>query len=486
MSSANFSSITKPGVSDDHSHIHNKKDIKESCGVFGVVNHKDAAMVAVLGLFALQHRGEEASGVASSDGEQIFLKAGLGQVSQNFNNDSFKELKGNMAIGHTRYSVTGSSNIRNLQPLKINHTKGHIAVAHNGNLTNAFKLRKSLENEGAIFQTSMDSEVILHLIVKSQRATIKEKILDALNKIEGSFCLLIMTTEEIYAVRDPKGFRPLCLGSINGGEGTVVCSETPALDLINAEYLGEIHPGELVNIGKDGGFNREIYSKSPQISPCIFEMVYFSRPDSYIFSKSVYQFRKELGKVLAKESPVAADMVIPVPDSGMYAALGYAQAMHLPFEIAITRNHYIGRSFIQPSQELRESFAKIKLNPIRSIIDGKKVVIVDDSIVRGTTTKERIRSLRQAGAKEVHMRISCPPIKFPCYFGIDFPDSKTLIANKMTIEEIKDYLNLDSLYYISLGGMIEAAGQSLEYCHACYSGDYPLDVTDKTSKEALE
>ena len=470
-----------------------QKKIKEFCGVFGIVGHEDAAVITALGLFALQHRGEEASGVASTDGKKIYLKAGLGKVSQNFDNESISKLKGNMAIGHTRYSVTGSPTIKNVQPLLINHIKGKIAIAHNGNLTNAFALRKSLEEEGAIFQTSMDSEIILHLIVRSTKSTIKERIFEALDKIKGSYCLLIMTKDELYVARDPQGFRPLCLGQLQDGKTTVICSETAALDLINANYLGEIEPGECLCVSNknqnQSTYTREKFAQVDKISCCIFELVYFSRPDSLIFSKSVYKFRKRLGHILAQEAPVNADMVIPVPDSGMHAALGYAQQMNLPFEIAITRNHYIGRSFIQPSQKLRESFAKIKLNPTKNIINGKSIVIIDDSIVRGTTTKERIRNLREAGAKEVHMRISCPPIKFPCYFGIDFPDSNHLIANKMDLKETTEYLNLDSLVYISLPGMIKAAKQDgMDYCHACYSGEYPIIIDDrkKTHKESLE
>lgn len=465
------------------------KEVKESCGVFGVANHPHAAMVTVLGLFALQHRGEEACGLAVCDGENIYLKTGLGQVSQNFDNKSIDGLKGDMGVGHTRYSITGSPNIKNIQPLKIDHSKGKIAVAHNGNLTNAIALRHALEEEGAIFQTSMDSEVILHLIVKSKKISIKEKIFDALKKITGSYCLIIMTEDMLYAVRDPRGFRPMCIGTLLNGKSTVVASETSALDLVSGKYIREIEPGECVSISKNGTYTSDMFvGKEKQLNPakCIFELVYFSRPDSMVFSKSVYQFRKNLGRTLARESPVEADMVIPVPDSGMYAALGYAEVMGLPFEIAITRNHYVGRSFIQPTQALRESFVKIKLNPIKNIINGRRIVIVDDSIVRGTTTRERIRTLREAGAKEVHLRISSPPIKHACYFGIDFPDKEKLIANKGNLKEIADYLNLDSMSYISLSGMIEAAGNESIFCHACYSGEYPIDITERPHKRILE
>jgi len=460
-----------------------EEGIKEACGLFGIMGHTDAATLTVLGLFALQHRGEEAAGIASSNGHKIFIHTGLGHVNKNFDTNIIKKLEGRNAIGHTRYSVTGSPNVRNVQPILVEHTKGRIAVAHNGNITNSIELKRKLENKGAIFQTTMDSEIILHLIARSKHRDLKDAIIDSVKLLKGAFSLLFLTQDKIYAVRDPYGFRPLCLGMLD--DANIVSSETSALDLVNAKYMGQVNPGEIVTLDRSGISREKIFNPKKGAS-CIFELVYFSRPDSLIFGQSVYQFRKDLGKTLAREYPVDADLVIPVPDSGVYAALGYAEEARLPFEMAITRNHYVGRTFIQPDQKLREYFTRIKLNPIKNIIHKKRIIIVDDSIVRGTTTRERIKLLRGVGAKEVHMRISCPPIKHPCFYGIDFPDPKKLIANNMTLTEARKYLNLDSLHYISLEGMLEAAGTKNKFCNACFTGHYPTRINSHLHKEALE
>ncbi len=462
---------------------------KEACGLFGITNHQQAFHLTTLGLFALQHRGEEAAGIATSNGEKIFLKSGLGKVDKVFAKNKFDPttlanlLGSNQAIGHTRYSITGKPTIQNVQPLVIDHLKGKFALAHNGNLTNSKEIRESLEKKGSVFQTTMDSEVILHLILKSKAITLKEAIVDAVRKIKGAYSLLIMTKDTIYAVRDPHGFRPLCLGTVNGS--MVVASETCALDLMGARYMGQVDAGTIVTIKKGKITEDAIFSTSNNISRCIFEMIYFSRPDSLIFGDSVYDFRKTTGKILAEESPVDADLVVPIPDSGNYAALGYAEKLNIPFELAITKNHYFGRSFIQPQQSDRDFTVKLKLNPIKNVIHKKKIILVDDSIVRGTTTRKKIKALRSVGAKEIHLRIASPPIKHPCYFGIDFPDRKKLIANNKTLKEITDFLEVDSLAYLSLDGLLKSTKQ-LGYCTACFSGKYPLKVKGSYSKEELE
>jgi amidophosphoribosyltransferase len=456
--------------------------IKEECGIFGIYNNEDAAYYTVLGLFALQHRGEESAGVVTSDTESLKLVKGVGRVSTVFTDKTIKKIKGIHSIGHTRYSVTGVLNDVNTQPLLVDIAKGEVAVAHNGNLTNSAELKQKLEEEGSIFQTTMDSEIILHLIAKSKKKTIKDAIIDAVQQIKGSFSLLFITKDAMFAVRDPNGIRPLCMGAL--GDSTVVCSETCALDLVGAKYMGQVHPGEMISITSNNIEREFIFKNVPQ-SSCIFEMIYFSRPDSLVFGQSVYQFRKELGRILSKEAPVDADMVIPVPDSGVYAALGYAQASGIPYENAITRNHYFGRSFIQPDAHLRQSYVRIKLNPIKNVIHKKRVIIVDDSIVRGTTTRERVKTMREAGVKEVHMRISCPPILNPCFYGIDFPTSKELIAHNMTIDEIREYLNLDSLAFISHEGMLKAAGKKNTFCDACFTGNYPILIDSEYNKNIL-
>jgi amidophosphoribosyltransferase len=457
---------------------------KEHCGVFAILGTPEASLITRIGLQALQHRGEEAAGIASTDGRQVYLHTGEGLVKDVFDKvDIPAKLPGYAAIGHTRYSVTGAPSAVNVQPLVVELSRGRIAIAHNGNLTNSVSLKKKLEADGSIFQSSIDTELILHLIARSKKHDLKDAIIEALNQLEGSFSLAILTADTLYAARDAHGFRPLCLGELKGMR--VIASETSALDLVGAAYMGEVKPGELLTITKNA-WNREPFTVPRPESSCIFELIYFARPDSLVFDHSVYRFRKELGRTLALEAPVDADLVVPVPDSGFMAALGFAEATGIPFEPAIVRNHYVGRTFIQPSQEIREASVRIKLNPIRHILEGKRVIIIDDSIVRGTTTKERVRSLREAGAKEVHMRVSCPPIRHACFYGIDFPDEKKLIANNFSVEDTATYLNLDSLAYISLAGMHRAAGGKNRYCDACFTGRYPTQVDRSFRKDALE
>ncbi len=457
-------------------------DKKEYCGIFGIYNNPQAAEITYLGLFSLQHRGEESCGIAVSDGKRIRQHIGMGLVQEVMTKDKLKSLKGHTAIGHVRYSTTGSSIIKNAQPFLISHDKFSIAIAHNGNLTNTANLRNELQKEGAIFQTSMDSEIILHLLVRSKKETIREKLIEALKRAEGAYSLLFLTEKKMIAVRDPYGIRPLCLGEKDGTY--VVASETCCFDLIGAKFIREVEPGEIVIIS-DKGLESLKPFETVKKAQCIFELIYFARPDSNIFGKSVYEVRRNLGKKLAQEHPVSADIVISIPDSGNYAALGYASESGLPFEFAIIRNHYIGRTFIQPSQEMREHGVKIKLNPVKSILKGKRVVVVEDSIVRGTTTEGRLKALKEAGVKEIHMRISCPPIKFPCFYGIDFPNRKELIANKLpSIEKIAEFIGADSLKYLSLEGMIEAANGSGEsFCTACFNGEYPTKLKKRNANK---
>lgn len=457
---------------------------KEYCGVFGVFNHENAVKMTYLGLYSLQHRGEESCGIAVSDGRCIRQITGMGLIPEVFDKRKLNELKGRSAIGHVRYSTTGSSTIQNAQPFGINHHELHISIAHNGNLTNASSLRRGLEKQGSIFQTTMDSEIVLHLLVRSEGAEIEERLLAALRKCDGAYAIVFLTEKKLIGVRDPFGFRPLCLGKKDGSY--VLASETCAFDLIGAEYVRDIEPGELVSISGKGIESRMLFPKRT-CAQCIFEFIYFARPDSRIFGDSVYQARKRLGKRLAEEHPASADIVVSIPDSGNYAALGYSESSKILFEFGIMRNHYIGRTFIQPSQEMREHGVTIKLNPIKEVLKGKKIVVVEDSIVRGTTTSGRIKAIREAGAKEIHMRISCPPIKFPCFYGIDFPEAKELIANKLSITEIGKFIGVDSLKYLSLEGMLKAVGgEGKTFCTACFNGKYPSKIYKRTGKGALE
>ncbi|MFA5145912.1 MAG: amidophosphoribosyltransferase [Candidatus Omnitrophota bacterium] len=458
--------------------------MKEYCGVVGIYGHKDAARLAYLALYALQHRGEESAGIVSFDGKRVHSHKGMGLVGVVFDEPNLKKLKGPAAIGHVRYSTTGSSVVKNVQPLLINHKRGFIAVAHNGNITNSVEIRNELEDGGSILQTTMDSELIVHLLVKDQKNNYRQKIVPITSKLEGAYSFVLMINDSIYAIRDPHGFRPLCLGKLDGAY--IVASETCALDMIQATYVRDIEPGEVLIINKDGLTSlRQPTAKRHAF--CIFEYIYFARPDSNIFQKSVYLARKNLGRALAKEHPAQADIVMPIPDSGTCAALGYAEESKIPIEMAFVRNHYIGRTFIQPSQLIRDFKVKVKLNPVRDAINGKRIAIIEDSIVRGTTSRGRVRALRQAGAKEIHMRVSCPPLISPCFYGIDFPTKKELVASKHTVDEIARFIGVDSLKYLSLEGMLDSMLlPKEEFCTACFTGNYPTTICKPPSKKALE
>jgi amidophosphoribosyltransferase len=454
------------------------------CGIIGVSNHKDAAKIAFLGLYALQHRGEEAAGIASYDGKDIHIVKNPGLAVDAINEQAILELKGTAAVGHCRYSTTGSSNYKNIQPFLVTHKSRPIAIAHNGNLTNTEELYKRLEEEGSIFQTSMDSEIIVHLLARTGNGDLKKWFMNVLSQLKGAFSLIFLVEDAIVGARDPYGFRPLCLGKIDNSY--ILASESCALDLIKAKYIRELDPGEIVVIRGDKIESTHLPQETPS-AHCIFENIYFARPDSDIFGDNVYQVRQRLGRQLAREHPVKdADFVMSIPDSGNYAALGYAKELNLPYEIGMIRNHYIGRTFIQPSQFMRDFRVKVKLNAIRSVVKGKKIVVVEDSIVRGTTSRGRIEGLRQVGAKEIHMRISCPPIKFPCFYGIDFPSKQELIASNKSVEEIAKFIEVDSLEYLSLEGMLSVMKQDEGFCSACFTGKYPVAVPRNKSKYLLE
>lgn len=454
------------------------------CGIFGISGHKDASRLTYLGLYALQHRGEESAGIVTYNGKKICHHKGMGLVGDVFGEKVIKSLRGNVAVGHNRYSTTGSSVAKNIQPFFVNHKMAHIAIAHNGNLTNALALRRQMEEKGSIFQTSMDSETIVHLAVKSEKKERKERVIEALAGLQGAYSLVLLFDGLLIGARDPHGWRPLCIGKLDGAH--VLASETCALDLIKAEYVREVEPGEVVFI-EDGKLNSVRPFPGEKRSLCIFEYIYFARPDSNIFSKNVYLARKQLGRQLAKEHPIEADLIMPIPDSGNYAALGFSEESGMPFEAAMIRNHYVGRTFIQPSQFIRDFRVRVKLNPIKDVLKGKRVVIVEDSIVRGTTSRIRVKTLREAGAKEVHMRVSCPPLKFPCFYGIDFPTKKELIASDHSVEWIKNFIGLDSLGYLSKKGMLESMPLPKDgFCTACFDGDYPVKSCKKMSKRMLE
>lgn len=456
------------------------------CGIIGISNHKDAAKIAFLGLYALQHRGEEAAGIATYDGKDIHLVKNPGLVADAVPVNSLDELTGPTAIGHCRYSTTGSSNFKNIQPFLVIHRKLPLAIAHNGNLTNTEELYRKLEDGGSIFQTSMDSEIIVHLLARTQNGNYKQWFTDVLSQLEGSFSLVFLIGDTIVGARDIKGFRPLCLGKLENSY--VLASESSALDIMKATFIREIEPGEIVIIKGDKLESTFLPGREKgNKAHCIFENVYFARPDSHIFDDNVYNVRKRLGEQLAIEHPVKnADFVMPIPDSGMYAALGYSKKLNIPFEIGLIRNHYIGRTFIQPTQFIRDFRVRVKLNPIRDILKGKKVVVVEDSIVRGTTSRNRIEVLREAGVKEIHLRISCPPIVSPCFYGIDFPDTKELIAANKSVKEVADFIQVDSLEYLSLEGMLGVMKSSKDFCSSCFTGKYPVKIPENTSKFLLE
>src|ERR671925_104908 len=447
-------------------------DLGANCGIFGVHQHPEAAKLTYLGLYALQHRGQESSGIVSSDGKTLHAEVGMGLVADVFNERRLSRLPGAMAIGHNRYSTTGSSLLRNAQPLVISYAGGSLALAHNGNLVNAGEIRNALEQQGAIFRSTTDTEVIVHLIARSSETSLADRVVDALHRVRGAYSLLLMTETEMIGVRDSFGFRPLVLGRL-GEETYILASETCALDLIDAEYVREIAPGEMVVI-REGGI--EFFHPFPETRHafCIFEFIYFARPDSIVFERNVYPIRKALGKQLAREAYVEADVVIPVPDSGVPAALGYAEEAGIPFEMGLIRNHYVGRTFIEPQQAIRHFGAKVKLNPVKHFLRGKRVVVVDDSIVRGTTGQKIVTMLKNAGAKEVHVRISSPPSISPCFYGIDTPSKRELIAAHQSVEEIRDFLGADSLAYLSLNGLLQTVSpDGQRFCTACFTGDYP-------------
>jgi amidophosphoribosyltransferase len=451
----------------------------DECGVFGVYGHPEAANLAYLGLYALQHRGQESAGIVASTGADLNQHRAMGEVEEIFQPSVLAKLPGSSAIGHTRYSTAGDKALLNAQPILIDCNKGKIAVAHNGNLTNAGEWRRKLEHRGSIFQSNSDTEVIVHLIARSQARNFSAALGDALNQVEGAYSLLVLTPEEMYAVRDPRGFRPLVLGQLTAPDGSdawVVTSETCAFDLLNAHYLREIEPGEMLRISRSG-LESIRYSAQKPHQYCIFEHVYFSRPDSMVFGRSVNESREKLGRLLAREHPVDADIVVPIPDSGVPAAIGFSLESGIPFRMGLIRNHYIGRTFIEPSQAIRNFGVKLKLNPVRNLIAGKRVVLVDDSIVRGTTSRKLVRLVKEAGAKEIHMRISCPPTISPCYYGVDTPTREELIASSNSPEEIRKYLGADSLGYLSLQGLRRAVDDSEgKFCTSCYTGVYPTDL----------
>jgi amidophosphoribosyltransferase len=453
-------------LDDDHFHDH--------CGVFGIFGHSESAKMTYLGLYALQHRGQESAGIATSDGGQLHVHKSMGHVQEIFTPAVITKLPGESAIGHTRYSTAGDTVLTNAQPVVIDCNKGKLALGHNGNLTNAIELRKKLEHRGSIFQTTSDTEVIVHLIARSNARNLSGAIADALNQVEGAYSLLLLTPDEIFAIRDPRGFRPLALGRLNGA--WVAASETCAFDLIDAEYVRDVEPGEMVRISR-GGLESIRFAPEKPNQFCIFEHVYFSRPDSIVFGKPVNETRERLGRLLAQEHPVPADIVLPVPDSGVPAAIGYAAESGIPFRMGLIRNHYVGRTFIEPSQAIRDFGVKLKLNPIRRMIEGKRVILVDDSIVRGTTSRKIVRLVREAGATEVHVRISCPPTISPCYYGVDTPRREELIAANNSVEEIRQYLAADSLGYVSLPSLRAAVRDTKgDFCTSCYTGNYPTEL----------
>lgn len=467
--------MTTRTYDDDHFH--------DECGVFGVFGAGESANLTYLGLHALQHRGQEMAGIVTSNGEQLFVHRGLGLVQDIFTPSVIERLPGDSAIGHVRYSTAGGSHIKNAQPLAVDCAHGSIAVAHNGNLTNGLELRRRLETDGSIFTSSSDTEVFVHLVARSKAEDNVGRVADALLQVEGAYSLVFLSPEELVAVRDPHGFRPLCLGQL--GESYVIASEPPAFHLLGADYIRDIEPGEMVVVNQFGLRSLRPFEQKPK-KMCIFEYVYFARPDAALGGISVYEARKRMGRRLAEEQPVEADMVIPVPDSGVAAALGFAEAAGLPYEMGLIRSHYVGRTFIEPQQSIRHFGVRLKLHPVREVLAGKRVAVVDDSIVRGTTSRKIVRMVRDAGASEVHVRISSPPTAWPCFYGIDTPTRGELIASRNTPEDIARYVLADSLGYISVGGLHEAVGGE-GYCDACFSGDYPVEVKldDETPRRSL-
>jgi amidophosphoribosyltransferase len=446
---------------------------KDECGVFGIFGHPEAANMTYLGLYALQHRGQESAGIASSDYQQVRISREMGYVADIFDGETLSKLSGPLSIGHVRYSTAGESKLLNAQPILIDCAHGQIALCHNGNIVNARELRDDLVQQGSIFQSSSDTEVILHLYARSKARSVEDAIVESVAQVQGAFSLAMLTRDKLIAVRDPHGFRPLALGRL--GDAWVVCSETCAMDLIGATYERDVEPGEIVIISADGLKSIKPFPPAP-LAHCIFEHVYFARPDSYVFGRSVNDVRTELGRVLARECPVEADVVVPVPDSGVCAAMGFHEESGVPLRMGLIRNHYVGRTFIQPQQSIRHFGVKVKLNPVRSILSGKRVILVDDSIVRGTTSRKIVRMVRAAGAKEVHVRISCPPTISPCFYGVDTPRKSELIGATHTLDEIREFLEADSIAYLSLEGMLSAVKtEKSSYCTSCYTGIYPVE-----------
>jgi amidophosphoribosyltransferase len=446
---------------------------RDECGVFGIFGHKEAANLTYLGLYALQHRGQESAGIAASDDVNVQVHRGMGVVADIFSEAVLAGLTGTNAIGHVRYSTAGSSRIENAQPLRIECSHGQFAIGHNGNLVNASELKEDLVARGSIFQTTTDTEVIVHLFARSKATSVEDAVVESLSQVRGAYSLVMITKDQILAARDPHGFRPLVLGRL--GDAVIVCSETCALDLIGATYVRDVEPGEVLVINRQGVRSLKPFLPQP-LAHCVFEHVYFSRPDSYVFGRSVNEVRTEFGRQLARESAVDADVIVPIPDSGVCAAVGYSEQSGIPMRFGLIRNHYIGRTFIEPQQSIRHFGVKIKLNPVRSILEGKRVVLIDDSIVRGTTSRKIVKLVKAAGAKEVHMRISCPPTISPCFYGVDTPRRSELIAATHTLDEIQTYLRADSLSYLSLDGMLGAVAPSQRsYCTSCYTGHYPVE-----------
>jgi amidophosphoribosyltransferase len=447
---------------------------KDECGVFGIFGHPEAANMTYLGLYALQHRGQESAGIAASDDEHVRISREMGYVADIFDGETLSTLPGRLAIGHVRYSTAGESKLLNAQPILIDCSHGQIALCHNGNIVNARELRDDLVKQGSIFQSNSDTEVILHLYARSKAASVEEAIVESVAQVQGAFSLVMLTRDRLVAVRDPHGFRPLALGRLD--HAWVVASETCAMDLIGATYVRDVAPGEVIVVSAEGLRSIKALPPAP-LAHCIFEHVYFARPDSYVFGRSVNEVRTDLGRILAREQPVDADVVVPVPDSGVCAAMGYAEESGVPLRMGLIRNHYVGRTFIQPQASIRHFGVKVKLNPVRSILDGRRVILVDDSIVRGTTSRKIVRMVRAAGAREVHVRVSCPPTISPCFYGVDTPRKSELIAATHTLAEIREFLEADSVAYLSLEGLLSAVGKDRgSYCSSCYTGVYPVPV----------
>ncbi len=458
---------------------------KHYCGVFGIFGHPNAAELTYYGLYALQHRGQESAGIVACDEGQFRVHRGMGLVPQVFDGEVLRRLTGSMAVGHTRYSTTGSSHLRNAQPLTGDCQLGQIAIAHNGNLTNAMLLREELERRGAMFQTTVDSEIILHLLAQPTLGKAENNLVQTMRRLEGAYSLVVMSEHELVAVRDPYGFRPLSIGRV--GDAWVLASETCAFDLIHAEFVRDVQPGEIVIVDKNGLRSIQAFPEQERRAFCIFEYIYFARPDSNLANRNVYQVRVEMGRQLARENPIDADVVVPVPDSGNCAALGYALESGIEYQMAFVRNHYVGRSFLQPSQLIRDFNVRVKLNLIPELVRDKRVIVIDDSIVRGTTCRARVGQLKEAGAREVHVMVSCPPHMNPCVYGIDFPDRNKLMAANSSLEEIRRYLSVGSLHYLSWKGLVRATGLPKEaFCMACFDGDYPVPYDQKVEKGIME